>query len=95
MPAPGERDRFGGFIYTVPQWWFGHRAEKLTTFYFCGVSPADLPPVPMKIGEASHVIAQSRQLQKARARPEVSKAEREHTPAEMANWLVKAARLAA
>lgn len=93
LPAPGERDRFGGFTMTVPQWWWGHRAEKLTTLYFCGVNPADLPEVPMRIGEATHVIASSRQRQNdPGSRPRTTKSEREHTPKALAEWLVEAAR---
>lgn len=49
-------------------------------------------PVANLNDEATHVIAQSRRNQKLRARPEVTKAEREHTPPELARWLVELAR---
>jgi hypothetical protein len=92
LPASGERDVYGGFVVTVAQWWWGHKAEKWTGLYFCGVEPHALPPLPFRIGEASHVIAQSNRRQKTRLRPEVTKAEREHTPPAFAEWLVAAAK---
>lgn len=92
LPAPGARDTYGGFVLAIQQWWFGHKAEKWTKLYVCGMEPKEVPDMPYKIGEASHCIAQSNRRQKARLRPEVTKAEREHTPPELAHWLVDLAR---
>lgn len=89
----GTRDDFGGFAILVQQWWWGHRAHKWTRLYFCGVEHGQLPEIPYKIGEAPAVIASSRKRQAGRYRPEVTKAEREHTPPELAKWLIAAARL--
>lgn len=89
LPQPGERDQFNGWTMRVPQWWWGHRADKLTWLYVCRVEPADVPPVPFKIGEASHVI-QSRK--RSAHRPHVSKPEREQTPEAFARWLVELSR---
>ena len=89
LPKPGKRDQFGGWTMSVLQWWWGHRAEKKTLLYIVGCEPRDVPPIPFKIGEASHVI-QSRK--RCGYRPHVSKAEREHTPPAFAAWLVELAR---
>lgn len=84
LPTPGRRDEYGGWSLWVSQWWFGHKADKPTLLYIVGCEPEDAPPVPFKLGEATHVI-QSRKRQNYR--PHVTKAEREHTPLQMAEWL--------
>lgn len=101
LPLPGARDEFGGFTLPIDQNWFGHRAVKSTWLYVCGIEPSQLPAFPIIIGGASHVIAQMRsrkdgtRLKKGESgwRPEVSKAEREHTPLALALWLVALAKL--
>lgn len=100
LPEPGQVDAFGGWTLGISQHWWGHRAEKLTRLYIVGCSPRDIPEMPIALGEATHVIAQHRTLPDGSRlvkgmpgwRPEVSKAEREHTPAELARWLVELAR---
>jgi hypothetical protein len=89
LPKPGERDAFGGFTLAMPQWWFGHRAEKATYFYIVGCEPEDLPPVPLKLGEPDFVV-QSRK--RFNHRPHIPKRERELTPLQMAEWLCEVAR---
>ena len=91
LPLPGRRDKWG-FTISVAQYWWGHKAEKLTWLYICGCEPSDVPPTPYCIGESTHVIAQSSRRQKLRLRPEVTKSEREHTPPALAAWLVELAR---
>ncbi len=98
MPAPDGRstDLFGGWTLPIAQHWFGHRAVKLTWLYIVGVAPRELPPIPFVLGKSTHVIAQNRTLPGGRRlrkgmpawRPEVTKAEREHTPPDLARWLV-------
>lgn len=94
LPAPGNRqvDAFGGWTLPISQFWFGHRAEKKTLLYIVGCRPADIPDLPMKLGTATHVIGDSGRASLGNKRPEVSKAEREHTPHELALWLVELAR---
>ncbi len=93
LPAPGRRDRFGGFTIGIHQDWFGHRAEKATRLYVVGCDPRSIPPIPLKLEEPTHVINQTIRLSEGRFRkPEVSKAEREHTPEPLAHWLVALAR---
>lgn len=89
LPAPGQRDEFGGFTLGVNQHWWGHRAEKATLLYICGVDPRNIPPVPLRLDEPTHVV-QSRK--RSDHRPHISKAEREHTPPDFAVWLVDLAR---
>lgn len=100
LPAPGERDKFGGWTLPIFQSWWGHRAEKATLLYIVGCAPAEIPDIPLCLGEASHVIGSSGRrhdggrLHKGDRgwRPEVTKAEREHTPPALAVWLVDLAR---
>lgn len=89
LPIPGERDNFGGFTLAMPQQWFGHKAEKWSWFYVCGIEPADLPEIPFCIGEASHVITASRATRGRR--PEVPRREREATPPLLCTWLIQTA----
>jgi len=101
LPRPGQKDDFGGWTLPISQHWWGHRAEKLTWLYVVGCEPGEVPEIPMRMGRATHVIAQSRMRRKDGTRlrkgmegwrPEVTKAEREHTPIELARWLVDLAR---
>jgi hypothetical protein len=96
LPRPGQRDAAGGFTVAAPQGWFGHRAEKWSWFYVCGIEPLDLPVIPFKMGEASHVISSSshrrgRSKGTPNFRPGVTKAEREATPPALATWLIETA----
>lgn len=96
LPASGcGKDHFGGWTMAITQNWFGHRAEKKTLLYIVGCEPDKLPPIPYVMGDASHTIASSKKWQKRGHplhRPEVTKAEREHTPEALAVWLVEVAR---
>jgi hypothetical protein len=99
LPAPGKRDEFGGWTLPVFQSWWGHRAEKATLLYIVGCEPAEIPDVPMMLGEAPCVVGTGgrradgsrRQPGDAGWRPEITKAEREHTPPAFAAWLVQLA----
>ncbi len=97
LPRPGQLDAWGGWTLPISQSWWGHKAEKLTWLYIVGCSPRELPEMPLRLGRATHVITQSRVRRKDGTRlrkgmegwrPEVTKAEREHTPPELAAWLV-------
>lgn len=91
LPAVGELDAWGGWTLPINQSDWGHRAEKGTLLYIVGCAPADVPPLPLVLGEASHVICSSKR-RKDGGRPWVTVAEREHTPPELAAWLVELAR---
>lgn len=95
LPGPGERDEYGGWTLPIHQHWWGHRAEKKTKLYIVGCEPGDAPAPPLVLGEAPAVCGTSgRRSDGSRNtdRPEISKAEREHTPPDLARWLVELAR---
>jgi hypothetical protein len=92
LPAQGNRDEFGGWTLVIHQHWFGHRAEKKTKLYIVGCEPWDIPDMPMRLDEPSHVIGDVGRASNGNKKPEVSKAEREHTPPELARWLVELAK---
>jgi len=91
LPKPGERDSYGGWTLAAPQKWWGHRAEKKTWFYVVGCEPKDIPRMPFVMGEATHTVGLFSGRDRSRARPEIGKAEREHTPPQLATWLVELA----
>lgn len=78
LPAPGERDSFGGFTFPILQSWFGHEAPKATWLYFVGVSPVDLPSLPFELGVPPGRVEF------------MSTAKREKTPVDLAAWLISA-----
>ena len=102
LPKPGERDAWGGWTYSAPQFWWGHKARKNTRFYICGLEPKDLPEVPFQMGEAQYRIgggSRRRELQKGRKQlPPISSLGggrskmHEGTPPALAEWLVELAR---
>lgn len=90
LPYPGgERDAWGGWTLPIHQHWFGHRAEKATLLYIVGCAPADVPAIPLRIDEPTHCIRPTKSYPR---KPSVTKAEREHTPPQLAEWLVELAR---
>jgi hypothetical protein len=93
LPSPGNIDQFGGFTLPISQNWFGHKAQKNTFLYIVGVSPSDIPPMPFELGTGTHTIGKPRLSRRAaNCKPEVTKAEREHTPIDLALWLVDLAK---
>jgi hypothetical protein len=93
LPQVGEYDEHGGFTIIVDQNWFGHRARKRTRLYIVGCKISDLPPMPIKLGEATHTVGLWSGRNKATCRPSINKREFESTPAEFAEWLVDVAKL--
>lgn len=87
LPAPGKHDGFGGWTLGIHQHWWGHRAEKSTLLYVVGCAPRDIPEMPLQLDYATHVIGDVGRAGNGK-RPEISKAEREHTPPALARWLV-------
>jgi hypothetical protein len=89
LPAPGSSDSKGRYTLSVPQWWWGHKAMKWTWLYVVAVNPASIPSYPFTLGEPQYTCGSStlRGL-----RPEVPRAEREHTPPAFAQFLVEIAR---
>lgn len=79
-PQPGATDAWGGFTLLVDQGWWGHPAPKPTYLYIVGVTPAQVPPLPVQLHRAA-----GRTL-------ELSPADRERTPPLFASWLLQLAR---
>lgn len=90
LPAPGCRDEFGGCTIGIDQDWWGHRAEKRTLLYVVGLDMRDMPAIPFRLEEPTHVVSPSSRLRLGMLgyRPQLRKAEREHTPPALATWLV-------
>src|ERR1043165_2250292 len=95
LQMPGYYDENDGFSICIDQFWFGHKAAKKTLLYICGCKQNDLPPIPLRFDAITHVVS-SCKLNKAGRRgngkKEITKAEREHTPIELAKWLIKVAK---
>jgi hypothetical protein len=95
LPKPGMRDEFGGWTLPIHQHWWGHRAEKKTLLYIVGCEPKDIPSLPFRIDEASHVVSNGStnhiQFGEPGWRPAISHKEREETPIDLAKWLVNLA----
>ena len=90
LPEPGEgRDDHGGWTLGIHQHWFGHRAKKATRLYIVGCEPSDIPDMPLRLDKPTHCIRPTKSYPRL---PSVTKAEREHTPPELAEWLVELAR---
>lgn len=97
LPKPNSGpDEFGGWTLSAPQWWWGHLAFKSTWLYIVGVKPADVPSVPLRIGQPLYTVstrASSRKTMRHRGLiGEMKKSERDKTPILFAQWLVELAR---
>lgn len=91
LPTPGRApDRFGGWTAEIRLCDWGHKAEKLTWLYIVGAHPDELPTIPPR-SEPTGVIKPQRGVPRDH-RKIVTKAEREHTPPALAEWLVELAR---
>ncbi|MBD9362944.1 hypothetical protein [Methylomonas fluvii] len=95
LPLPNQVDEFGGWTLPIFQCNFGHTCEKPTFLYICGITPDQLPLMPITPGPQAKVIAKSRQRKSPsnpQYRMECTKPEREHTPGPLAKFLVEIAR---
>ena len=88
LPRAGETDKHGGWTLALLQSDFGHKARKPTMLYIVGIEPQHIKPPMLTLGRASHVIATKKTTT---SRPEVPRADREHTPEPMARWLIQVA----
>ena len=90
LPAPGSIDEFGGFTLPLPQFWFGHLARKNTWLYIVGLKIADLPNIPLVLGDSQYVVSSSKR-NCVGAKKEIPRKDREATPKDFALWLVELA----
>ena len=95
LAEPGTIDAASGRCITVDQWHWGHKASKPTRLYFVGLRYDQLPRQPRRAGAPTHCISQGHGVRIGHPRflPRVTDAEREHTPPELARWLVELAGL--
>jgi hypothetical protein len=87
LPSPGSIDRYGGFVFPVDQYWFGHRAKKPTWLYIVGCTPKDLPVFDLVMGVPDFVV------QSKTNKNHISKRERLATPPPFAEWLLQVVRV--
>lgn len=88
LPPVGKRDAWGGFTIKVSQFLWGHKAEKSTFLYICGCEPENVPAIPDRVGNPTHMV--SGDVRKS-GKPGLSQANRERTPPKFAEWLVSLA----
>jgi hypothetical protein len=89
LPLRSQVDEFGGYTIAMPQFWFGHPADKATWFYIVGCPVENLPAIPFRMGRAQECVTTSRGK---RTEKEMKKSERTRTHKQMAEWLVEVAR---
>lgn len=89
LPMPGVIDNHGGFSILINQSWWGHKAEKKTLLYIKGCKPTEIPTIPISFSAVEYVIGACGKTPKWRRRPEVPKDDREHTPPDLAKWLIE------
>ncbi|WP_422024781.1 hypothetical protein [Pyruvatibacter mobilis] len=75
LPLPGCPAQDGSFTLPILQSDFGHKAPKATWLYINGIAPSELPPMPMRLGEATGRIEM------------MGRTARMATPVELATWL--------
>lgn len=93
LPLGDKIDEYGGFTLSIDQFWFGHKARKRTWLYIVGIHPCEIPAYPLKFDTITHTISSTMRRNRGwfKPKPQTSKAEREHTPYDLAKWLVEVA----
>lgn len=82
LPEPGqEPDQFGGWTLYINQHWFGHKAQKSTYLYIVGIEPGQIPEYPINLNAITGSVRN------------MNKKQREHTPVNLAKWLIQTATL--
>ncbi|MEO5713925.1 MAG: hypothetical protein ABIT37_10605 [Luteolibacter sp.] len=76
LPRPGEKS-LEGVTIAIPQYWFGHRARKSTWLFVARLQLSDIPDMPYRL-ETFDMKEVAR----------MGRGEREHTPPDLAKWLV-------
>ena len=78
----------------IVQHWWGGRVEKPSWLYINGIAQSGIPRMPLVLGRSSHKVVSLAGFRKGMQgwRPEIGKAEREHTLPQLAAWLVDLAR---
>lgn len=79
LPLPGQKDKYGGYSICIKQSWYGHRAQKETLLYIVGINIKQIPLIPITYHTVTNTIEN------------MGKHERETTPIQLAEWLIKTA----
>lgn len=94
IPVNGSYDKYNGFIISVNQHWFGHRAQKRTWLYIVGIKRNQLPALPINYDAITHVVGSSKKRKtKDKGLPEITRNERSATPLKLAKWLIEVANI--
>jgi hypothetical protein len=88
LPKPGEIDEFGGFSLCVNQHWWGHKAEKKTMLYICGIDKKDLPFIPINFDRIDFTVTSSIRKSSGRLKGRLGKKDNEGTPINFAKFLI-------
>lgn len=92
LPKGDKTDEFGGFTLCVNQSWWGHKAQKKTLLYVCGVGRKDIPPMPIRFDRIDFTVTSSiRKSTGRRLKGRLGTKDNEGTPCEFAKWLVELA----
>ena len=89
LPVKGF-DNFGGWTLSIYQSWFGHKGQKKTWLYIVGCLPKDIPDLPINFNAIEYTVGGSKAAGH-NGKKEMPKADREHTPVELAKWLIELA----
>jgi hypothetical protein len=87
LPKPGYHDRWG-FTVSLPQYWFGHKGDKWTWLYICGVDICELLDIPFRLGYLENVFAGGSRKYIPGSR---HSGIRSATPPAFARWLIETA----
>lgn len=92
LPLGNEIDEYGGYTLFVNQHWWGHKAQKKTLLYICGVDRSELPAIPLSFDLIEYwVMNGNRRASDKNYMKLISKRERESTPIDFAKWLIAVA----
>jgi hypothetical protein len=97
LPRPGAgSDAFGGWTFSLLQWWFGHPARKATWLYIVGTTT--LPSFPLRLGEAQFQVGIRKGIKKGHPawKPTIYGSRHNGassaTPSRFARWLIALAK---
>lgn len=89
IPKPGQYDAFGGYLLSIYQSWFGHRAQKKTLLYICGLPIHLLPNYPISFDLVEYTISSSQRVNRhPNRKKQVTYKERSATPLSLAKYLI-------
>lgn len=92
LPLGSEVDEYGGFTICINQSWFGHKAQKKTLLYICGVDRSEII-VPIRFDRIDYTVTSSiRKSSGRRAKGRLGNKDNEGTPVEFAKWLIELAK---